>query len=114
MNDSSTATATGTEWEDEIRAREKEATDAFMAADLDTLDRLFSADYLVNSPLQMVNDKPRLFELLRSGRIRHTDYQSEIEHIRRYGDVVVVMGNDRVEGPPHGGGVLSLAPSLRG
>jgi ketosteroid isomerase-like protein len=103
MNQAATAAAGGSEWESEIRAREKEATEAFMAADLETLDRLFADDYLVNSPLQTVNDKPRLFDLLKTGRIRHTDYRAEIEHIRRYGDVVVVMGNDRVEGPPHGG-----------
>ena len=41
-----------------------------------------------------------ILELLGSGRIRHTMDEVEIEHIARYGDVVVVMGRDTVDGPP--------------
>ena len=55
---------------------------------------------LVNSPLNMVNDKARVLELLGSGRIRHTVDEVAIEHIARYGDIVVVMGRDTVDGPP--------------
>jgi ketosteroid isomerase-like protein len=49
-----------------------------------------------------VNDKRRTLALLEAGRIRHTSLTSEIEQMTRHGDVVVVMGSDRVTGPPHG------------
>jgi hypothetical protein len=66
------------------------------------LDELWSDDYAVNSPLQQVLQKERLLELLRTGRIRHTAFEVEIEHMSRHGDVVVVMGRDSVVDPPDG------------
>jgi hypothetical protein len=47
-------------WGEDIRAREEENSVAFLAADLATLDRLWTDDFLVNSPLNLVNDKRRL------------------------------------------------------
>jgi len=89
-------------WEREIRAIESEARDAFLAADIATLDRLWADAYAVNSPMQAVLDKPRVLELLRAGRIRHSTYEFEIEYVARHGDVVVVMGRDTVTDPPDG------------
>jgi hypothetical protein len=88
-------------WEHDIRAREEENRVAFLNADVTTLDRLWTDDFLVNSPLNLVNDKPRTLALLQAGRIRHTSLTSEIERITRNGDVVVVMEGDRVTDPPH-------------
>jgi hypothetical protein len=45
-------------WEQDIRAREEENRVAFLAGDLTVLDRLWTDDFLVNSPLSLVNDKP--------------------------------------------------------
>ena len=90
------------EWERDVRALEEEARVAFLSADLQTLDRLWADGYTVNSPLQRVNDKQQLFELLRAGRIRHLTFEPEIEQISRHGDVVVVMGHDTVTDPPDG------------
>src|SRR4051812_47519520 len=89
-------------WEDDIRAVEDEAVTAFLAADIPKLERLFADGYTVNSPLQKVVPKQQLFALLQAGRIRHTSCEYEIEHIGRHGDVVVVMGSDRVTDPPDG------------
>ena len=91
-----------TDWEQEIRALEAEARAAFLAADLPVLQRLWSDDLLVNSPLNRVNNKEQLLDLLRSGRIRHLTFDCEIEHIARFGDTVVIMGNDQVSDPPDG------------
>lgn len=87
-------------WQGDIRALEREALEAFFRVDLDALDRIFPDDFLVNSPLNVVSDKPRLLGALRAGRIRHTSYSAEIETMARYGDTVIVMGNDRVTDPP--------------
>ena len=89
-----------TDWQQEIRSLEERGRVAFLAADIPTLDAMWDNRLLVNSPLNVVNDKARVLELLGSGRIRHTMDEVEIEHIARYGDVVVVMGRDTVDGPP--------------
>jgi ketosteroid isomerase-like protein len=89
-------------WEQEIRAREEENRVAFLNADFPTLERLWTDDFLVNSPIGVINDKARTLALLESGRIRHSSLTYEIERMVRQGDVVVVMGRDRVtDGPDH-------------
>jgi ketosteroid isomerase-like protein len=87
-------------WEQEIRAREEENRAAFLAGDVQVLDRLWTDDFLVNSPVNIVNTKARTLDLVRSGRVRHTSMSTEIEQMTRHGDVVVVMGADHVTDPP--------------
>ena len=89
-----------TTWEQEIRAREEENRVAFLTADVAALDRLWTDDFAVNSPLNFVNDKRSTLALLETGRIRHASLTAEIEHMTRHGEVVVVMGSDRVTDPP--------------
>jgi ketosteroid isomerase-like protein len=87
-------------WEQDILAREEENRAAFLAADVAVLERLWTDDFLVNSPLNLVNDKPRTLALLQAGRIRHTSMAFEVDRMSRYGDVVVVMGQDEVTDAP--------------
>jgi hypothetical protein len=89
-----------TDWDQEIRTLEERGRLAFLSGDAPTLAAMWDDRLLVNSPLNVVNDKARVRELLGTGRIRHTSDEVEIEHIARYGDVVVVMGRDSVDGPP--------------
>jgi ketosteroid isomerase-like protein len=89
-------------WEPEIRALEEQARVAFLNGDVETLEELWADAYVVNSPLDRVHRKTQVLDLLQAGRIRHSTYECEIEHISRYGDVVIVMGHDRVTGPPAG------------
>jgi len=89
-------------WEEDVRTVEDAVRTAFLMADIPTLEQLLADGYAVNSPLQEVLEKPRLLALLQAGRIRHRTYEYEIEHMSRHGDVVVVMGNDRVTDPPDG------------
>jgi len=91
-----------TAWESEIRAREEALRTAFLATDIPALEEILAEGYIVNSPLQKVIDRPLLLELLRAGRIGHLSFEIEIERLERYGDVVVVMGHDRVTDPPDG------------
>lgn len=100
---SSLAGATASDaWETEIRELEERGRVAFLAADIQTLDAMWDDRFVVNSPLDIINDKARVLELLASGRIRHTRDDVVIERVDRFGDVVVVMGRDAVDGPPHG------------
>lgn len=89
-------------WESEIRAREEELRVAFLASDIPALDEILSDGYIVNSPLQQVIHKPKLLELIGAGRIRHLSFEIEMESMVRHGDVVVVMGRDKVTDPPDG------------
>lgn len=102
MMDTDTTPIAAEAWDAEIRTLEERARVAFLAADVETLDALWADEFVVNSPLNVINDKPRVIELLRAGRIRHDTYDVTIERIARFGDVVVVMGSDAVDGPPHG------------
>jgi ketosteroid isomerase-like protein len=74
-------------WDQDIRAREEENRAAFLAADLETLERLWTDDFVVNSPINIVHDKRRTLALLQAGRIRHTSLAFEIEHMARHGEV---------------------------
>ncbi len=89
-----------TDWEQEIRTLEEQGRVAFLAGDTATLDAIWDSRLLVNSPLNLVNDKAKVLDLLGKGLIRHTRDDVEIEHIARYGNVVAVMGRDIVDGPP--------------
>ena len=87
-------------WEQEIRTLEEEGRVAFLAADLATLDGMWDGAMLVNSPLNVINERGMVLKLLEAGRIRHDSCEVTIERVARYGDVVVVMGRDTVDGPP--------------
>jgi ketosteroid isomerase-like protein len=89
-----------TTWEQDILAREEENRVAFLATDLAFLDRIWTDDFLVNSPIGLVNDKQSTLALLRAGRIRHTSMLVQVERMIRHGDVVVVMGADQVTDAP--------------
>lgn len=86
----------------DIRDLEEQSRTAFLAGDVDTLDHLWADGFLVNSPLEQVNERAGVLKLLQSGRIRHTSLEVEIERISRHGDVIIVMGNDTVTDPPDG------------
>ena len=75
-----------TDWEQEIRTLEEQGRVAFLAGDTATLDAMWDSRLLVNSPLNLVNDKAKVLDLLGKGLIRHTRDDVEIEHIARYGD----------------------------
>jgi len=89
-------------WEQDIRALEEAGRTAFLAADTAPLREMWDDALIVNSPLNIINDKSRVLELLEAGRIRHTRDDVVIELVRRFDNVVVVMGRDTVDGPPHG------------
>lgn len=90
------------QWEADIRQLEEEARLAFLNADIPTLADLWTDTFVVNSPLERINDRDQVLALLQAGRIRHDTYECVIEHISRHGDVAVVMGQDHVTGPPSG------------
>lgn len=83
-------------WEQEVRAAEQKHRAAFLAGDVAVLQAMFSDDFVVNSPLNVVVDKARLLDMVRKGVLSISSFEQNIEQVRRYGDVVVVMGGDSV------------------
>lgn len=100
MNETLSDGLSGISWQDQIRAREEAARLAFLKPDLVTLDEIFADSLTVNSPLQKLVTKSELFDLLRTGRIRHLENTCEIEYLERYGEMVVTMGHDLVIDAP--------------
>lgn len=86
----------GDAWEQEVRAAEQKHRAAFLAGDVAALQATFSDDFVVNSPLNVVVDKARLLDMVRKGVLTISSFEQNIDQVRRYGDVVVVMGGDRV------------------
>jgi ketosteroid isomerase-like protein len=89
-----------TDWQAEIVAVEEAANTAFLKRDLARLDQLFSEELLFNSPINIVNDKQKLLDLLGAGVIGHVSSAFKHELVRRDGDLVIVMGSDTVKNSP--------------
>jgi ketosteroid isomerase-like protein len=87
-------------WQAEITALENEANEAFLKRDLERLDVLFSDELLVNSPINRVNDKKTILDLLGKGVIGHVSTTLHPETMRCDGDVAIVMGWDEVQNAP--------------
>jgi len=86
----------GGSWEQEVRAAEQRHRAAFLAGDVAALQGMFSDDFVVNSPLNVIVNKDRLLEMVRNGTLTISSFEQNIEQVRRFGDVVVVMGGDTV------------------
>jgi len=89
-------------WQREISELEAEHCRAFVAHDFEVLERLWSSDLLVNSPINRVHDKKRVLELLQAGVISHTSLECQAEAMMQQGGFVVVMGNEVLTNSPGG------------
>jgi len=89
-------------WQGDIATLEAEHCRAFVARDFEQLERLWSDDLLVNSPINRVHDKKRVLELLRAGIISHSSLECQAEAMMQQGRFVVVMGNEVLTNSPGG------------
>jgi len=97
---SNPAPSSDASWQSQIRALEEQARAAFLTRDYPTLEKLWSDDFTVNSPLNRINTRDQLFALLKSGRLRHLSHEITIESLHRHGNTVITMGHDQVTDPP--------------
>lgn len=81
-------------WREDITELEAEHCRAFVVRDFGQLDRLWSDELIVNSPINRVHDKKRVLELLRAGVIAHSSLECHSEAMARHGAPIVVMGNE--------------------
>jgi ketosteroid isomerase-like protein len=88
--------SSGGDWEQQIRSAEEHHRKAFLAKDVAALDSLFADDFIVNSPQNRIIEKNELLGMVRGGALAISTFEQKIESVRRFGDLVVVMGEDRV------------------
>jgi ketosteroid isomerase-like protein len=84
------------DWEREVRAAEANHLAAFKSGDAAAIRALLADDFLVNNPRYEVADKDELMAMVEKGMLKATTFSQTIERIRRYGDLVFVMGGDTV------------------
>ena len=80
-----------------LRAASDREVAAFMATDSATLAALWSNDFLVTNPLNQVATKAQVLDMVHQGVLSFKSYSRRIEHVQRYGNIAVVVGNETVE-----------------
>jgi hypothetical protein len=88
------STAAPADWEEALRAAEARHAAAVLTNDVRAWEALLDDEFIVNSPRNTVVEKPALLELVGSGWLSVSSLEQEIEAVRRFGDVAVVMGED--------------------
>ena len=84
-------------WATDLRHANDQEVAAFMARDTQSLSRLWADDFMVTNPLNKVATKAEVLSMVRDGMLSFKSYQRNIEHIRQYGDIAVIIGNENVE-----------------
>ncbi|WP_194776943.1 nuclear transport factor 2 family protein [Pararhodonellum marinum] len=95
----------------QIRELELEESLAVLGQDMETLDKIWATDFMVNNPgYQVIQGKSAVFERMRGGIIHYESFTRDIEAIKEIGDLVIVMGLETVvptgEAPSAGRTVL--------
>lgn len=81
-----------------IRSLEKRERRAVLEQDFGELERLWSPEYMVNSPMNRIApDRATVLEIFRQGLARYSSFERGIEEIRFRGDIAIVMGSETVE-----------------
>jgi len=84
------------DWERHVRAAEERHLNAFLTNDVAAIDAMLADDFIVNSPQNRIIEKGELLRMVEAGVISISTFQQEIESIRRFGNIAVVMGEDHV------------------
>ena len=84
-------------WETEIRKANDQEVASFLSGNEEALSRLWASDFLVTNPLNKVASKAQVLAMVHNGMLSFKSYARQIETVRRYGEVVVVVGHEDVE-----------------
>ena len=80
----------------QLRAVNAEEVDAFLHKDPATMNRLWADSFVVTNPLNKFVTKQQVIGMMTSGVLVITTYRRDIEYMRQYGDVVIVVGGEYV------------------
>jgi ketosteroid isomerase-like protein len=78
------------EAEEELLKLEKAFAEAIVKNDLEGIGRLVTDDWIIIDPNGEIIDRPRFFEVIKSGALTHDVMESEDFRVRVYGDSAVV------------------------
>ena len=84
--------------EEELLKLEKEFAEAIVRNDLESIGRLVTDDWIIIDPNGEIVDRPRFFEVIKSGALTHDTMESEDFRVRVYGDTAVVSAVTRSKG----------------
>ena len=84
--------------EAELLKLEKEFAEAIVSNDLEGVGRLVADDWIIIGPDGEIVDRPRFFEVIKSGALTHDLMESEDFRVRVYGDSAVVSAVTRSKG----------------
>lgn len=80
-----------------IHALEEQERLAVLNQDLDTLERIWSERFMVNSPFnQVAPDRGVVLDIFRQGMAHYASFDRRIERILLDGDLAIVMGAETV------------------
>src|SRR5262245_14694470 len=83
--------------ETEIRALDEQERLAVLKEDVAALERLWSDQLIVNNPQNEISaDRNAVFDRIKKGLIRYSQFDRRIEAIRFNGDIAIVMGSETV------------------
>lgn len=82
--------------EEEIRHLDAREADAMLAADLPTLEHLWSRGLIVNAPDDRVKSRDEVLQAVREARIRYSAFHRTVERIVFRGDCAISMGGELV------------------
>lgn len=83
--------------EAEIRSLEEQERTAVLKEDISALERLWSDQLIVNNPQNEISaNRSAVFERIKSGLIRYSQFDRQIEMIRFNEDLAIVMGSETV------------------
>jgi uncharacterized protein (TIGR02246 family) len=89
-------TAVDGKTEDEIRRLSGEEVQAFLKRDTQAMARLWSDDFVVTNPLNQFVTKRQVLGMVESGVLVITSFDRQIDHLKVYGDTVIVAGRETV------------------
>ena len=84
--------------EEELLKIEKEFAEAIVKNDIEGIGRLVADDWIIIDPNGEIVDRPRFFEVIKSGALTHDLMESEDFRVRVYGDSAVVSAVTRSKG----------------
>ncbi len=80
----------------EVIACDEELRAAAHAGDSVTVDRLYAPEFVLNSPGNRIQSRAEKLEVIRERKARQTNYERVIEAAYLAGEVVVLMGRERL------------------
>ena len=67
---------------------------AIESSDFAALEKLWSPNFIVNSPGNRVINRDQVFAAIRSGELKYTDLKTTVERMEVTGDIAIVMGQE--------------------